>query len=199
MLKVSSVSFGKKIPLTRCQIFNNKSKQFVGATFYELDAQDITDAYEIEKAKGLWNFKKYILKDINDILVNRYPDYFKRLFPQEAKFYIMQPDDGETVGMMKVMSDSKNYHVIEIESNPLKKYKYVGQNMLASLSQNVLSKKGKAIFIDNPLESALNFYDKKCGFNKNLNGDWVISRSQMRKLIKNTQDKTCTKLIDLSA
>ena len=74
-----SVSFGCKIPITKCQIKDIKHNQFVPATYYEIDCKDTSDIKEVDSLLGEWDFKNaivYSMKSKFDAIKKGYDNFY---------------------------------------------------------------------------------------------------------------------------
>lgn len=178
-----SVSFGKRIPISTCKIYDKQNHSYVNATFYELDCKDVSDILDIEDAKGNWKFKEYISKDMKEVLFPSLSKLFN-FFEPIQRFYVLKTDNNdETVGMMETRESNKisGINIHEIESDPEKKYKYIGKNMIALLCKESLSDKKSPVYVEIPLSGAMDFYSK-CGFMKNSEGMLYLSKRKMKGL-----------------
>lgn len=194
-MKVLPISFGKKIPITRCQIKDNKEKKFVPVTFYEIDCKDDKDIEEIRKLPGVWSYNKPIysnMKYIHNRLRN----------PEEyisESFYEMQTDDGEIVGICQLNNRFPDLKLEYIESKGDNRYKYVGQTMMASIAKIAKRMKFKRIHIPVPVITAENFYVTKCGF-KHCNDDskgLYMNTSKTKNIQKKAEANINSQIIDL--
>ena len=70
----NNISFGKKIPLTTCQIQDKKTGNFVPATLFEYDCKDEDDILEIVFTGKQW----YISGNGEGILFCDPDDFVKR-------------------------------------------------------------------------------------------------------------------------
>ncbi len=187
------ISFGKKVPLTQCQIKNIEKNKFVSATFCEVDCKDKEDIREIANLTGKWNFKSTIIRnmqikhDTQDVLSAE----------ELPSFYILQDDNGLIIGLSQVKKDGKNLSVQFIESIRDNKYKYVGQIMLAALGLDTIQHNGDKLIISSPTENATPFYIDKCGFKKRYDGNLKMNAKHIQRFIRQTQKKTQAPLIDI--
>lgn len=189
------VTFGKQIPLIRCNVQDNKTKQFVPATLYETDCKNISDYETVSKAKGDWRFKNFILSNMrNKMLVNNIPG-----LNTSDKFYLLKTDaDNSLIGIVQTCNKKDKVCIKYIESKQDGKYKYAGQNMVASLAQNSIKGNGRILIVDAPIASAIPFYIAK-GFRFYDYGKLVLPIENAYDLIEATEEKTKTPLIDLKA
>lgn len=190
-----SLSFGKKIPISQCQIKNTETRKFVPATFYELDCHDESDMDELKDLKGKWHFLGSIY--YNMLAKNAYYQKTQRETPN--KFYILENDKKEIVGLCQVENRNNNIFVNLLESAPDKKYKYVGQTMLASMGNQVLNNGGQQLTIKHPTLDAYEFYIKKCKFKRHFNSDLKMNQSEIEGLIKRTEKRTHGEIIKIES
>ena len=54
------ISFGKKIPIAQCQIYDNQQQKFVKAVISEFDCKDKSDITEIKSLGPNWQYKETI-------------------------------------------------------------------------------------------------------------------------------------------
>ena len=194
---MNSVSFGKKIPITQCQIKDNKRNKFVPATFYEVDCTDMNEIKEVYQAKGDWQFKNQIAATMEDKNYAMRDSFF---FHQSKAFYIMQKSDGEIVGMSEVTKMGPKLVLDFIESEPKGKYKYVGQTMIASLCKVMKQENRQKIYIPVPVKSAKDFYKKVCGFKDTEMGSALLLKgNRVKKLQKNVETKTHSPILEVNA
>ena len=194
---MNSVSFGKKIPITQCQIKDNKRNKFVPATFYEIDCTDKREIQEVYQAKGDWQFKRQIAAGMEN-KNNAIRDSL--FFHQSKAFYIMQKDDGEIVGMSEVSKMGSQINLDFIESDPKDKYKYVGQTMIASLCKVMQQENRNKIYIPIPVKSAKDFYKKVCGFKDTEMGSALFLKgNRVKKLQKSVETRTHSPILEVNA
>ncbi len=187
-----NISFGQKKPITLCKVMDRYNQKFVPATFYELDCKDSNDVKELAQAQGNWRFKNAITSNMaykNDI--------FNIVSPNRNRFFILQKNDGEVIGMMQTKSQNNDEIVEYLESLPTRRYKYAGQNILASLCTAILNNKGHKIIINNPAQKATPFYIERCGFKQGSNTTLQMGKKGMKSLIENVEQKTQGKIINL--
>ena len=188
------LSFGKQIPTIRCNVQETKTKKFVPATLYEADCKNISDYETVRKAKGDWCYKDYILSNMRaKMLINNIPG-----IKTSDKFYILKEDkNDDVIGMVQVRDKDDNVCIKYIESKRDGKYKYAGQNMVASIADRLIKRNGKAVIIDAPIASAIPFYTTKCHFQFYDYGKLILPAENAIDFIKMNGDKTQTPLIDL--
>ena len=192
-MKAISPTFGKKIPISLCQIKNTETKKFVPATFYELDCHDESDMDELKDLKGKWHFLGSIY--YNMLSKNAYYKKTQRETPN--KFYILESDTKEIVGLCQAENRNNNIFVNLLESAPDKKYKFVGQTMLASMGNHVINNGGQQLTINHPTLDAYDFYTKKCKFKRGFNSNLKMNQNEIECLIKRTERRTHGKIIDI--
>ena len=190
-----SVSFGKNIPIARCQIKDLKQEKFIPATLYELDCSDKNDITEVESVFGTWNFRNTILKEMHN-KYNAKQKGSKRF--QDSAFFVMKNNNGEIVGITQTSQSRKNINIELIESENEGKYKYVGQTMLAALTKAMKHIKADTLLVRLYMPQAYEFYTRKCGF-KPYGYSWALymDKPEMEKLQKKTEYKTHSQIIDL--
>ena len=60
----NSISFGKKIPITSCQVQDKTTGNFLPATLYEYDCKDEQDILEVVFTGKQWYFSNSIIKNM---------------------------------------------------------------------------------------------------------------------------------------
>lgn len=184
------ITFGRKIPIMQCQVQNIKTKNFVPATVYEYDCEDKHDADNIDKISGYWIFKPQIFFQAQD----------KHCFPQKyknTKIYSLETNAGETLGMMVLDKEDNNNNVDVLETKFLSGHKYVGKSLLAAAAQETLKGEYKKLTITYPIPEVRDFYIDSCGFHETSGRPLEMDKKELPALIKQTEAKTQTKIIDL--
>ena len=125
----NNISFGKKIPLTTCQIQDKKTGNFVPATLFEYDCKDEDDILEIVFTGKQWYFSEAIIKNMDkkfqlNKLFEENPLLKKTKFRKEPKskddydkrFFVMQLQDGKTVGICQAQNKDNSLKLDYLES-----------------------------------------------------------------------------------
>lgn len=187
----TTISFGQKIPLAMFQLKDTLQNRYVPAIIYEMDCKDISDIDEVMAADGYWMYRPSI--------INNMVDKFKTMSdePNGKRFYVTQLENGSTLGMSQVHTNNNELCVDFIESRRDKRYKYVGQTMLAALGKNFLKKDGKRLVIPTPTDPAMPFYIDKCGFKEYKNTKLKMNKVSLQKFITRTQRLIETPIIDI--
>ena len=174
------VSFGKKIHIIDCPIKNNRTGKFEFASFVKFDCADYSDIEEVKKADGHWRFKNPILLKMKNVFET------KDVFTPSYSFYAIENTQNEIVGLAQTKDCGGDLVLDFIESSPKQKYKFVGQNMVAALCKIALENNFKRLYVPNPIDSAHDFYTKKCSFKDTKDkSSLALSRFGMRRLLKN--------------
>lgn len=161
-MRISPVSFGKKVPIMQCSIKDVDKQKNVPATISEYDCQTSEDADEVLRMGSDWHY--YI-----DIACDMRNKYKQENFLDEKSpfhFYVMENEKGIPVALCETLEEDKDIKVKYIESTHDYGHKYCGKTMLAALGKKLLNNKGNRLIIAYPLPSAYNFYVKGCGFEK---------------------------------
>lgn len=193
-MNVNSVSFGKKIPVNRCKVFDKQKNEFVDVTCYEYDCKDESDYKEIRDKCGDWEFCGVF--SYNMEVKNRVIKAGKK---DVNSFYNIQKDDGDILGVCYLEEKNNNLEVKFIQSKRDNKHKYVGQVLLASIGSEVLASNKKKLVIQSALAGVYDFYEKTCGFKPAAHSDLEMNRFGIKKFIKRTERKTQTKFKNLRA
>ena len=187
-MSISPITFGAKIPVAKCQVYDKSQNDFVGATLYEYDCFDMSDRDEIRNLSGKWTYKDVISEAMLTKIVRNF-----RGEESISKFFSLKTDDGETIGICYANENAR-----ELQINYISKkmddanHKMIGQSMLASLADYVLNSNNFKLVIKTAVSSAYDFYEKTCGFrpvDDEKLSDLVMNRSEMVKFIRRTEEK----------
>ena len=198
------ISFGAKIPIAKCKIQNKESGQFENATVYEYTCSDKSDVEKIKRitAKQDWQFGFDIYNDArwkNYILEKDLKKHSYRV--NSTHFYTLENSRRKTIGLCETQENDAL--VVDLfETRAKRKYRFVGQTMLAVLARKVLdSSTNSFLVIQNALPRSLDFYKKVCGFGQEIkDGDeiyFVVDKSQLQQFVDQTEQRTTGKLISL--
>lgn len=185
-----NISFGKKIPIMQCQVQSLKTGNFVPSTVYEYDCKDNNDAFDINDIDGYWIFKPQIFHQALD----------KTQLPKKyinTRIYSLETKQGETLGMMVTDKDKENNDIDVLENKFMSGYKYVGTNLITAAAQETLKQDYEKLTIKHPIPEVRTFYIEKCGFRETDTRPLELNREELPELIKHTEAKTKTKIIDL--
>jgi len=189
------INFGKKIPIAQCQIQDRTTKNPTSATIYEYDCKDSSDywdLYRISKEQE-WVFA--------DIIATKADDKYNGSYPDE-RIYALEDKSGKTVGLCNFRENKDKIEVQYIDSKSSRKYKYIGQTMLAFLAQKALYENKKELRINNASTLAFKFY-KKCCFKydwselSNGQSDFYLKREKLHLLIRKNQKNTKSETLNL--
>ena len=189
-----NISFGQKIPTAICNVLDTKENKFVPALVSEFDCYDKSDTDTISSIPGEWEHKDTIVLNMK----SKYSD-IKREKGNDTRIYAIENDNGEILGITCVDDLEKNVEVRYIESRSDHRYKYVGQNLLASLGQGVLDGRQNRLIIRSAVSSAYDFYEKVCGFKEIGYSDLEMNRFDILKFIRRTEEKTQSPIVNLRA
>lgn len=180
---INKISFGKKIPIANCQIMDLSKNKYVKAKIVQYDCTDMSDVDDIRNLSSDWYFRKTVS---NYMGMDYQMKDTTRISPYS--FYAMKTPRGETIGYAQTKDMGGDLVLDILESEPNKKYKYVGTNMISCLSGLALkNKKYKRLYIPNPLKCARSFYIDQCGFKENSRScTLMLDRGGMKKSLKNT-------------
>ena len=191
-----TISFGKKIPITYCQIFDKEKKRFVGATCYKYDCNDKSDIKEIQKLGDEWRYIIETLANMNRKIIRK-----NQGLSCDVAVFTLEKQNGETLGLCCAEDKEKALEVNYIESKQDNKHKYVGQVLLASMGQEVLDNDSqRKIVIKNAVSSAYGFYEDICGFIEDRGScDLFMPREKIHRFLKQTKQRTHSPIINLKA
>ena len=180
-MKIPNISFGKKIPLAKCQIQNKTTGEYTPATFYEVDCKDEEDYKEIKRLSVNWKYKYHIEDNMET----------KHLSPKSNLFfYQIRGNNDKLLAMSQVEESNGIYDVNYISREPNCKYRYVGQTMLACIGREVNRKKGDRLVITRTTSDARPFYTDICGFEELGTFMLKMNNSQIAQFINQTEEKT---------
>ena len=189
-----NISFGKKIPIAQCQIQNLTTGKFEPATVYELDCTDESDLLEVVKPSQEWEYAAYIHANMCDKVD------FQKIFQSDGtdNFYILQNQQGETLGMSQVEEIYDGAHDLSyLDTKKDKQYKYVGQTLLATVAREVYKKASDIFSVYGAVDSAKDFYEKICGFKIGEFDMPYLSYEEIPAFIEQTESRTHAPIIDL--
>ena len=189
-----NISFGQRIPTAKCSILDTKENKFVPALICEYDCYDKADIDKIANVDGNWAHKDAIV----DNMISKHSD-IKRLKQNDTRIYTLENEDGEILGITCVDDLEKNVEVRFIESRRTHRYKYVGQNLLASIGQAILNGRQNKLIIRSAIDSALGFYKNACGFKSIGFADLEMNRYDISKFLKRTEEKTQSSMVSFRA
>lgn len=189
-----NISFGQKIPTAICNVLDTKENRFVPALVSEFDCYDKSDVDKIASIGGNWAHKDTI--ELN--MISKHSD-IKRGKGNDTRIYTLENDAGEILGITCVDDLEKNVEVRFIESRSDHRYKYVGQNLLASIGQGILNGRQNKLIIRSAVASAFDFYEKICGFKDIGNSDLEMNRFDIHKFIRRTEERTQTPMVNFRA
>ncbi|MBE7705301.1 MAG: hypothetical protein E7Z90_05775 [Cyanobacteria bacterium SIG29] len=194
-MQLSSISFGKKIPVVKGKVKQLETGRFVNVKLYEYDCMDAEDIIEVKNLPcNKWSF----CLPISNGMVEK--KYAREKFSIDTgySYYTLQDDNKNTVGIVAV-KDSDDYLGVKfIETDRGSKYKYSGQALLASLALMALRDKKNIFEIRFPTDEAIPFYVDKCGFKQENNSMHLsMNPKDMKKFVKRTQKRIHSPLIDI--
>ena len=188
-----NISFGKKIPTAQCNILNKSSKKFEPAIIYEFDCKDKSDIDEIlYSLDDNWEYKDTIAMNMG---IKNFS--IKVGMNNDARFYTLENQNGEILGISYVDDLQQKVELRYLESKAQSPYKYVGQNLLATIGKNLLNGDQNSFFVRSAVSSAFDFYEKACGFKDIGCSDLKMNRDDIHKFVNKTEEKTKTQIIDL--
>lgn len=161
-MNISPISFGKKIPISKCQVIDKQEKKLINATLYEYDCKDLFDFYDVSQLDDSWKFKDAIAS----VMHLQYMQTRIGVRNKDMKFYCIKNNNDETLGLCQTDEKANNIDVKIITTNRNNKYKYVGQVLLAQLAQKITQTGGGTLKIKRPLAEVRDYYEKVCGFRK---------------------------------
>ena len=143
-----NISFGQKIPIAQCCVFDNQQKQYIPATVNEYDCTTMTDFLEVRKLDSTWKFADTIARSIYE----KNDCYYKKS-PNTHRFFNIEKDNGEVLGIAACNEKQGSLDVNFIETNPDKSHKFVGQAFLASLAGHSVNMGKFKLKIKNAIET----------------------------------------------
>ncbi len=196
------ISFGKKIPISTCNIYNKGAQKYERATLYETDCKDMDDVFYFKNIEGSWQYKDSVATRVFSKYLSiskTKPEGINGIDSACDKFYTLETQDGYIAGICETQPYKNNTNVRYIESNPDKLYKYSGQAMLAIIAKLIL-RTGQDLEINSSAFEAMNFYSKVCNFNQNDTGlGFELPQEDMEDFIQRTENRTNGKIININA
>lgn len=197
-MRVSAVSFGKKIPIMQCQIKDIKQNKFVSAKLSKYDCKDYDDIIDVSRSCSRWCF-------IRNITKNMQTKYEKQKYKLPEKFpsdfYILENEEGKAIGLCETESSKASTNIEYIISNHNNNYKYIGQALIAMVGKAVLDRNAFRLYVANPAPSACGFYTNKCGFTRlderSIFSPLLLEKDGIEKHIKIFQYRTKSEILDI--
>ncbi len=192
-MNISPLSFGKKIPIAKCQIQERETGKFVPATVYEVDCADEDDFLEIKNLNRKWSFKKFISENMES------KHFVKNYLNGDSclSFYQIRDNNDEIIGIGQTREIGRTHDLSYIDTKPKNQYRFVGQTLLAAIGKSILNQDGFRLIVSTPIDSSIDFYEKSCGFEKIEDGMFKMNRSQIQSFISRTEERTHSPLISL--
>lgn len=184
-MNISSVSFGKKIPIATCKIFDIKENGFVEATFCEYDCKDTSDYQEVKDLSGEWFYRGTIAHGLKIKT-----DNLKRNVQDEYSYYCLQVNNDEVLGLCCCKNDETENNIQYITRKYSSRYKRVGQAMVAVLAKMALQAGKLRLYVSNAINEADDFYEKRCGFKREKKYDFKMNRITLQELVEKNEDVT---------
>ena len=189
-----NISFGRKIPIIKCQIQDTDTGKFEPATVYQIDCKDESDVLEIRNLPDTWQYKLGIAKNMDrkHQLLKHYNQ------ENDSTFYALEDERNRILGLGEIEeTETGVYDLKYLESNSLGSKKYIGQALLASIAEDVLCKNGTKLTVNDAVDSAFDFYADTCGF-EDVHGYYLkMNRAQINNFIEQTEDRTQSLLLNL--
>ncbi len=194
------ISFGSKIPISACKIYNKEAKKFERATLYEIDCKDEEDINYLNNIEGKWEYKDSVAYGAKYKYMALLGVDFEETMPcmQDWQFYSLETEDRNTACICEVhpMENSKNIEIIE--SNPDKKYKYAGQTLLAGIAKRILPY-GFDLEVLIPVKKAESFYSKVCGFPRNDSTfGYCVKNQGLKDFIERVEEKVQGNILNIN-
>ena len=193
------ISFGKRIPISTCNIYNKKTKEFESATLYEADCKDQKDVFCFKNLESSWEYKDAVaMRAFSKYLIESEikPNGINGINSQFDKFYTLVTKDGHIASICETQPYKGDINIKYLESNPNKQYKYAGQAMLASVLR-LESGSDHDIKVCAPSKSALDFYSKVCEFKDSPQDiGFELSQENIDNFVQKVEEKICGKIID---
>ena len=180
------ISFGAKIPISTCKIYNRQEKKFVPAVFYEIDCKDKSDVDFIKSLPEPWIYRRNFIYGI----LHKHYLFSQRHEDGPDKIYSIEDKDGYITSLCQTTSNKDSVNIEFIESSPSKKYKFSGQAMLALVAKQIFSE-GKDLTVEIPAFEAKQFYEKVCKFDKDSSKEgYILKKCEIPDFIKRTKIRT---------
>ena len=196
------ISFTKKIPVNTCNIYDKRRRKFVEATVYEIDCKDKSDIDYIKGMKGNWIHKDQISYGVerkHNRVTGENALFWKHANEQGIEdngYYSLEGPNEEIICVCETEPFGREVDISFLESAKGKRYKYAGQTMLASIANNIFGS-GQILTVKAPANSAMGFYEDKCGFRKNQKYfGYEMSQEDMQGFIQRTEEKTRGKILN---
>ena len=191
-----NISFGKKLPITTCQIYDNKHQKSIPVTCYKFDCNDKSDFQEIEKLND--DDWQYTCETVSN-MKNKFRKT-QRGQHSDVVVFTLEKQNGEKIGLCCAEDTEHSIDVNYFETRQNGEHKYAGQALLASIGTEVLNNNQGELKIHNAISSAYDFYEKICGFTENIQ-DYCLSMNRLgiRRFIRQTEQRTKGQIIEVEA
>ena len=193
------ISFGKKIPISTCNIYNKEAQKYERATLYEIDCKDEEDINYLNNIEGKWEYKDAIayLADFKHIDANDINHEKIGLDLSGYKIYSLETQGNHVACMCETHPLESSQNIEIIESNPDKKYKYSGQAMLASIAKQIFPQ-GLDLEVLIPVAKSESFYSEACKFPRNDSAfGYCLKNQKLRFFIERVEGKIQGKILDV--
>ena len=186
----NTINFGAKIPIAKCQIQKTLTKASMPATIYEYDCKDVEDWVALKNQKGSWAY----LGLFTERMLDKY-NLSKAM--EDFKCYVIEGQKGELLGFVQTKDRLLSTDIQLLETSANKEYKYTGKTLLSTVAKIALRENRNNLTVSYPVDSALDFYVKGCGFEPTRATLLRMNKEGMQELISKTQEQTKAQIVDL--
>ncbi len=195
------ISFGKKVPIETWTIYDKKTKKFVPATAYHIDAKDESDVAYFDFMEGDWTFRtfiKYTLQSDYERYLRGISSPFDTITRlRDNDYYSIEAQNGDVACICQTSTLGNETDIAFLESNREKRYKYAGQAMLATIARQVADN-NKTMTVKTPIDSARSFYRDTCKFKAGKSAGYVLPKNETDAFIKRTKKRISDDTINKS-
>ena len=192
-MNISPINFCRKIPINQIKVVDKKLEKPISATVFEYDCDDLEDIYEVGDLDMSWSFGEMIAS-------NMHRQFLKNKIMQKDEslhYYCAKDGLNRMLGLCQTVENDDSIDVKLIVTNPSRRYKYVGQAILATLGQKALNEDVKRLNIKAALSDVYGFYEDACGFERDLSRgtdvfgrDYKMESENIPAFIQRTKNKT---------
>ena len=200
------ISFGKKIPISTCNIYDKYSGNYTKSTLYEIDCKDRSDIKYIKDIKGVWNYKNEIVLNAEDkhrILSNNKNAACRKqpkddFYLHGNQFFSLETPEKDVVCLCQTEQYGDDIDITFLESGGRNRFRYCAQTMLAFIAKHLLNT-DKILTIRIPAYNATWFYSDVCKFERVCNhSGFELPEENMISFVQNVEERTNGEIIDIA-
>ena len=186
------ISFGNKIAIADCNIYNKKNKTMQKAHLYELNCNSRSDISYLYNKKGDdWIFGADILNNMQqkcDYLKYQIEPEERKQWLKDSKYYILE-SNRNILGACEAVYSKNDVRINYLTSIDKKDYKYIGSAILGAITAHNLRENGGTTLIPLPTPKSYKFYQNACGFSPNIETPIALKHENPKSFIEKLKNK----------